>query len=89
MRQVLVSRTVRAQLDDLPSKERRRVVRALAALGENPLAPRPGCDIKKLEATEPAKYRLRVGDWRGVYSIEPEVVRVIELFRRGRGYRLE
>jgi mRNA interferase RelE/StbE len=89
MRSVLVSQTARRQLDDLPPKERRRLVKALAELGEDPLRPRPGCDIRKLEATEPAKDRLRVGDWRAVYLVENEDVRVIEVFRRGRGYRLE
>jgi mRNA interferase RelE/StbE len=89
MRQVLVSRPALAQLDELPSKERRRVVRGLEALGEDPFTPRSGCDIKKLEVGTPPKYRLRVGEWRAVYVVEPAEVRAISIFRRGQGYRIE
>lgn len=89
MRRVLVSRPALSQLDALPSKERRRVVRGLEALGEDPFTPRSGCDIKKLEGGEPPKYRLRVGEWRAVYAVTPSEVRVLQVFRRGHGYRIE
>ena len=89
MRQVLISQTAKRQLEALQSKERRRVVKALLVLGEDPLRPRPGADIKKLEGTDPPKYRLRVGDWRAVFLVESREVRIIEVFRRGRGYRVE
>lgn len=89
MRRVLVSETARKQLDDLPPKERRRLVKALGALGDDPFRPRSGADIKKLEGTDPPKYRLRVGDWRAVFWVGDDEVRVLEIFRRGRGYRLE
>jgi len=65
------------------------VVNALSALGTDPFRPRPGCDIKKLEATDPEKCRLRVGDWRAVHLVTTDEVRVVEIFRRGRGYRLD
>jgi len=89
MRQVLASDTARRQLDDLPPKERRRLVRALHALAEDPFRSRAGADIKKLVGTDPPKYRLRVGEWRAVYWVGGDEVRVVEIFRRGRGYRLE
>lgn len=88
MRQVLVSPTAAKQLDELPPKERRRLVRGLHALGEDPFRPRPGADIRKLEGIEPPKYRLRVGDWRVVYSVGEHEIHVFEIFRRGRGYAL-
>jgi mRNA interferase RelE/StbE len=83
MRQVLVSETARRQLDEFPGKERRRLVKALAVLAEDPFRPRSGADIKKLEGTDPPKYRLRVGDWRAVYWVGDDEVRVVEIFRRG------
>lgn len=89
MRQVLISQSALSALNELPAKERRRVVRGLEALGEDPFTPRSGCDVKKLEAGDPPKWRLRVGEWRAVYVVEPREVRVIEIFRRGRGYRIE
>jgi mRNA interferase RelE/StbE len=89
MRQVLISQMAKRQLEALPSKERRRMVKALLVLGEDPLRPRPGADIKKLEGTNPPKYRLRLGDWRAVYLVESGEVRIIEVFRRGRGYRVD
>ena len=88
MRHVLVSQTASRQLNALPANERRRLVKGLRALEEDALRPRPGADIKKLEGTEPPKYRLRVGDWRAVYAVSDKEVRVLEIFRRGRGYRL-
>ena len=89
MRQVLVSDTARQQLDGLPPKERRRLVQALHALAEDPFRPRAGADIKKLIGTDPPKYRLRMGQWRAVYLVGGGEVQVVEIFRRGRGYRLE
>lgn len=89
MRAVLLSRSAISALDALPPKERRRVANGLKALGADPITPRSGCDVKKLEGGEPAKYRLRVGDWRAVYVVDTAEVRVIEIFRRGRGYRIE
>lgn len=89
MRRVLVSETARRQLDDLPAKERRRLINGLNAMGEDPYRPRPGADIRKLEGTDPAKFRLRVGDWRAVDFVGENDVRVLEIFRRGRRYRLD
>ena len=89
MRRVLISRPALSQLDELPSKERRRVVRGLEALGTDPFTPRSGCDVKKLEGGDPAKYRLRVGEWRAVYVVIEDEIRIISIFRRGQGYRIE
>jgi len=44
-------------------------------------------DIKLLKNTKPQKYRLRIADYRIIYIVESDVVKVIELFKRGRGYR--
>lgn len=87
MYNVLVSRTFQKQYSNLPKKEQNHIKSALNYLIEDPYDPRPGADIKPLVGTDPLKYRLRVGDYRIVYCIEGKKVEVIEVFRRGRGYR--
>lgn len=55
-------------------------------LEEDPFRSRPKADIAKLEGTHPPKYRLRIGDYRVIYAVEGDAVKVIEVFVRGRGY---
>ena len=85
--QVLLSETAVKYLRRLEQADRERVVKGLRSLGEDPFKGRPGTDIKPLAGTTPQKYRLRVGDYRAVYVVEGEDVKVIEVFQRGRGYR--
>lgn len=87
--EVLVSRTFQDWFDDLPADTRQRVRDGLEALAEDPYEARSGADIRPLENTEPRKHRLRVGPWRVIHRIEDEsdAVKVLDGFRRGRGYR--
>ena len=77
------SRT-RKTLDRLPGDMHGRVVRKLEALEENP---RP-FGVEKLTGPE-VLYRVRVGDWRIVYSIRDRelVVIVIRIGHRREVYR--
>lgn len=86
---VLVSRTFQTWFDDRSEAVQDRIREGLEALSKDPYEVRSGADIKPLTNTEPTKHRLRVGDWRIVYHVDGEegTVRVIEGFRRGRGYR--
>jgi mRNA interferase RelE/StbE len=86
-RRLLASATFQRQLAALGKTDQRRILRALAALAENPFDPRPGADIRALEGTDPPKHRLRVGAYRVVYAVGPRDVRILEVFRRGRDYR--
>jgi mRNA-degrading endonuclease RelE of RelBE toxin-antitoxin system len=63
-----------------------RIREALKKLEENPFDSRPGADIKLLVNTDPKKHRLRVGDYRIIYYVEGDIVRVIDVFHRGKGY---
>jgi mRNA interferase RelE/StbE len=83
---VFVSRTFQKQFHSLEKRLQRRIRSALATLEDDPYRARSGTDIKKLSGTTPSKYRLRVGEYRVVYTIDNNVVKVIELFKRGRGY---
>lgn len=84
---VTVSETAARQIRKLPVKAKQRIVRALGVLREDPFRPRPRADIRLLEGSEPRKYRLRIGEYRAVYTVIGNEVRVIEVFIRGRGYR--
>ena len=84
---VLVSITFQKQFNALDKDLQKRIRTALKELEENPLEPRPHADIKLLVGTKPPKHRLRVGDYRIIYIVDENTVRVIEVFRRERGYR--
>ena len=83
---VLVSRTLQSQFDQLDKIVQERIRNGLNPLKKDPYKPRSGADIKVLENTNPQKYRLRIGDYRIVYCVDNKIVKVIELFHRGRGY---
>ena len=83
---VLVSRTFQKSFYELPKNAQDRIRKHLQELKEDPVTPRPHCDIKVLHDTDPRKYRLRVGDYRIIYLIEKQKVNVIELIKREVGY---
>ncbi|MFA5942927.1 MAG: type II toxin-antitoxin system RelE/ParE family toxin [Candidatus Thermoplasmatota archaeon] len=89
MPEVLLSATFVRQFRKLGGETQRRLRDGLAVLADDPSKPRPGADIKRLAGTDPPKHRLRVGDWRIVYAIDGQTVRILEVFARGRGYRLD
>ena len=77
---------VRKDLRALDDKTRRRILRALVALEVNPRPP----GAKKLRG-ESELWRVRVGDYRILYSIEEArlVVLVIKIGHRREVYRGE
>ncbi len=85
--EVLLSATSVRQLRKLPNKERDRIVKALKKLVDDPFSARSGVDICTLEGTEPKKHRLRVGPYRVIYAVVGKKVKIVEVFRRGRGHR--
>jgi len=70
-------------LHSLPADVRRRIAAELDALGDDPR--HPGCE--KLQDHD--LYRVRVGDWRIVYTLEEDrlIVLVLRIEPRGRAYR--
>jgi mRNA interferase RelE/StbE len=80
---VLLKRSAAKDLEALPVKDRRRVVRRIQGLASEP---RPaGCE--KLSGQE--KFRLRQGDYRILYSVDdPEAeVTVVKIGHRRDVYR--
>jgi mRNA interferase RelE/StbE len=87
-RSVLLSRTAQRQLERLPQDASRRLRSKLAVLAEDPFHRRPGADLRLLWGQDdPPLYRLRVGDYRVLYFILEEEVRITEILHRSQAYR--
>ena len=68
---VLIKRSAGKELERLPDKPRRQIVKKILALADHPRP--PGCE--KLTGEE--LYRIRHGDYRVVYEIEDAALTVI------------
>lgn len=84
--EVLLSETAHKQLAEMGSKDEARMRRALEQVAAQPYRRRSGADIKKLVGTDPAMYRLRVGDWRALFFIVGAQIRVTSIRRRENAY---
>ncbi len=73
---------------ELDARQRERLRIRLTELEVDAFRPRPKADIKNCgKHRDVTFYRLRVGDFRAVYVVDRDEVKVTEIFRRGRGYR--
>lgn len=81
MYQIIIKKKAKKFIDKLPADERRRVVSAIERLPN-------GEDIKKLKGYDNL-LRLRVGDYRIVYTIDNGklIVYVIDIDNRGDIYK--
>ncbi|HEY7680581.1 MAG TPA: type II toxin-antitoxin system RelE/ParE family toxin [Terriglobia bacterium] len=70
---VVFARSARRELERIPAKTCDRVLSAIERLGANP---RPA-GVRKLHGTE-GVWRLRIGDYRVVYSVD-DTQRVIDI----------
>jgi mRNA interferase RelE/StbE len=80
---VFVTRSAAKELEEVPTKDRQRIVRRIEGLADDP---RPaGCE--KLSGDD--KYRIRQGDYRILYEIEDTrlVVTVVRIGNRREVYR--
>ncbi len=85
---ILLSQTAVSQLSLLNSKQKKRVKGALLKLEDVPFRRRSGVDIKKLVTPdEPPLFRLRIGDYRAIYFVLNDEVRVTEIIHRSKGYK--
>ena len=78
-----MTRSAAKELEGVPTKDRQRIVRRIAALAEDP---RPA-GAEKLSGDD--KYRIRQGDYRILYEIEDAqlVVSVVRVGNRRAVYR--
>ena len=79
--QVILSKTAEKYFERLNEPTLSRIYNALAALGEEP----PQGDIKKLEGRE--EYRLRIGNYRALFKIEPDKILITAIAPRGQIYK--
>ena len=87
-RRILLSGTAVRQLRRLPRDAAARIREKLKVLEEDPFRPRPGADLRPLWTDdEPPLYRMRVGDYRILYFVLPDEVRVTEILHRSQAYR--
>jgi len=76
--QITIRKKALKELELLPKKTNEKIVLVIDALSENP---RPqGC--KKLKGEEEYLWRIRVGDYRIIYTIE-DSIKIIDIRRIG------
>ena len=82
--EILWTKSATKELKRLPELTRRRILRAVEALAEDP---RP-LGVRKMVGTS-RTYRIRVGDYRVIYSIDSDVVsiEVVRVRHRRDAYR--
>ncbi|MBI4895095.1 MAG: type II toxin-antitoxin system RelE/ParE family toxin [Candidatus Aenigmarchaeota archaeon] len=84
---MLISETARRQLYELDSSISSKIKTSVKELSINPFLNRPKADIKKLKGSRnPDFYRLRVGDFRVIYTISNNDVKITEILRRDKAY---
>jgi mRNA interferase RelE/StbE len=69
---ILVARSAARRLRAVPETDRRRIAKRIDALAEEPRPP----GVRKLQGANDL-YRIRVGDYRVIYSIADAVLTVL------------
>jgi mRNA interferase RelE/StbE len=80
---LVYSRAAARDLIRLPVKTGRLIEGKLAQLARGP---RETAHAKKLKG-DPPRYRLRVGDWRAVYTIDQQTITIMRVQPRGGAYK--
>jgi mRNA interferase RelE/StbE len=75
MYKIEFSKSATKKLQRLPKNLAKRIIEKLRLIAENPYSSHN--NVKKLVGRE--GYRLRVGDWRVIYEIEDEKLRILVL----------
>jgi len=70
---IVLKESAAKELQRLPKRDRLRSVAPIDALATDPFRSRPGVNIRKLRGTR-SMFRLRVGDFRGIYEVQGEGV---------------
>jgi len=67
----------------------KRIIEGLNRLADDPFRARPGADILQLKSVDPKLYRLRIGKYRILYSINEKnkTVNVTMVIKRKKAYR--
>ena len=85
---VFLSKTAVSQLNTLNIKMKDRIKNSIKNLENGPFLSRSGADIKKLISKSNAPlYRLRIGDYRVIFFVIKQDVKVTEIILRKKGYK--
>ncbi|MFQ6059870.1 MAG: type II toxin-antitoxin system RelE/ParE family toxin [Thermoplasmata archaeon] len=84
--EVFISETARKQLRALREKVRKRIKKALLEIREDPFRSQAGANIKKLKGPKRDYYRLRLGDYRVIYTVKGTGIMVVKILHRRRAY---
>jgi len=73
---ITIKKSAAKELEDIPKKDLRKIVKRIQSLVENP---RP-TGSQKLSGQE--QYRIRQGDYRIIYSVDDKTL-IVDVFRIG------
>ncbi len=71
---IIIPKSVQKQLNNLPEKQRQRIIEAIRFLAD---VPRPD-GVKKLKGYDQT-YRIRIGNYRVIYKIEDQEMVILIL----------
>ena len=83
MLKIIYTKQARKTLRMMQPKTAKRILTAIEKLAGNPF--RIDLDVKALQHRE--GYRLRIGDWRVIYSQDGLVLAIEKIAPRGKAYR--
>ncbi len=90
---ITIKKSAAKELEDIPKKDLRKIVKRIESLAENPpprllVEDKSGGGSQKLSHKE--QYRIRQGDYRIVYSIEDKdsLIDIVKIGHRREIYRL-
>ena len=78
-------RSAEREFGRLPRTMMERFAMAFDDLRDDPMKRRPGVDVKRLHGTKNT-WRLRIGDYRGIYELEGDKLIFTRFGRRGNVY---
>ncbi len=80
------AKPARRSLRSMPVNVRLTIEKKIMVLANNPYA--PNSNVKKLQGRE--GFRLRVGDWRVLYTIENKrmIIYIVDILARGGAYQV-
>jgi len=85
---IFISESAVKELNSLDKKTGERIKSAMKELEEEPFRSRPKADIKKLKGfKDPDMFRLRVGDYRVIYTAEKNEIKVTHIMKRSTAYK--
>ncbi len=87
--EVLIDERVEKDLEKVPKYVVEKFLTLLDEFGKNPIRPRSGFDVKPMEGYPDNTYRLRIGKYRVLYSVDNEIkkVRITSVQHRGDVYK--